>query len=89
MISYLIIDPKSIHSGGQGQALFFCPYFLGHILLKFCHEKTFDFQNFLSWELALVYTMLDHIKLNFHPSNPWSQRAFCQSGQNHYIQAKN
>ena len=33
----------------------------------------FNFQNFLSWGLALVYSILDHIKLNFYTSNLWSQ----------------
>ena len=87
MILYLIIDPQLIHNGGQWQAhIFFAPAFLT-ILLNFWCEKTFDFQNFFSCELALVYTMLDHIKLNFHPSNPWSQKAFCQGSQNAYFQA--
>ena len=39
-----------------------------------------------SWEIALVYTLLDHIKLNFHPSNLWSQKPFCQGSQNAYFQ---
>ena len=65
---------SQIHSewwARTGTWFFFAPTFQT-IFHKFWHEKNLDFQNFFSCELALVYTMLDHIKLKFHLSNPWS-----------------
>ena len=83
-----LLDISSKVVGKWWHMDFFCPDWKSYFG-RFWYEKISDFQTFFSWEIALVYTMLDHIKLNFHPSNPWSQRAFCQNGQNHYIQAKN
>ena len=82
---YLWKKPSKV-VGRVGHIDFFCLDWKSHFG-KFWREKFFDFQNFFSWELALVYTMLIHIKLIFHHSNPWSQTALCQGGQNHCFQA--
>ena len=44
---------------------------------RFRPEMFLDFQNFFACELALVYTILNDIRLTFHPLNLVSQRAYC------------
>ena len=56
------------------------------VLADFDVKIFVDFQNFFSCGLALVYSILGHIKLNFHTPNLWSQNVFCQGGQNPYFQ---
>ena len=59
---------------------------VNQVLAAFDVKFFFDFQSFFSCGLALVYIILDHIKLNFHTSNLWSQNVFCHGAQNPYFQ---
>ena len=84
---YLKFDGKAIQSGGQVVAHgFFFGLTENQVLADFAVKIFFNVQNFFSCQLALVYSILDHIKLNFHNSNLWSQNVFCQGGQNPYFQ---
>ena len=80
-----LLEISSKVVGKWGHMDFFCPDWKSYFG-RFWREKISDFQTFFSCEIASVYTMLDHIKLNFHPSNLWSQKPFCQGGQNAYFQ---
>ena len=52
-----------------GTWFFYAPTFQT-IFQKCWHEKNSDFQNFSSCELALVFAILDHMRLKFHPFQP-------------------
>ena len=72
--------------GQRGEHGFFCPRnlpFFQFYFGRFRGEKIFKSRSSFSCESVLTYTLLIHIRKNFHPSNLWSQRGFCIYGQKH------
>ena len=38
------------------------------------NSKSFDIKNYFSWEPVLTYTIMIYHRMNFYPTNLWSQR---------------